>query len=592
MKATLRTRLARFLLPVVLLLLGFGGYSLYVLLQVLTSFDASHAVESNVGLIDRASSAGSRLYQIHADAIINRTGEQGVKDWDALVAETKTEFETIQNSVDDQEDKDLVTKAGEWLTKIDDTFHNDLLPTLASSSDLTPEIRAIDDQQDENVKEFGATLKVLDDALHKDLVTAVDKQKDTLGTLVWAMSGVPALAVLAFLLTIALVLRLVVTPIRRAIAFAEEIAEGRVTGRLGGVFNARETVSLQTSLNKIAENFDRNIGHFSTQLDSLKSQDVELEERLTEAGKAAAAIETSLASLRAAASQQILGVQETSSGIHEISKNVESFLTLVDQQGDSVQQSSASVEQMVGNVASIGKNAESMSAEFRQLQEAAAVGRTGIDRVRQTAESVSRQSEALGSANKMIASIASQTSLLAMNAAIEAAHAGDAGRGFAVVADEIRKLAELASTQSKSIKTELKTSADGIATVVKQSDEAGSAFEKIAGQIDNLGRILEAVQQSLREQEQGNRQVLESLADLGRIASEVKAGSDEMSAGTEHIAGQVQQVEKLSHTVDEGFVTIDVAVSGIREALTAAEALSAKNTSAADSARKAFQVNR
>jgi len=419
------------------------------------------------------------------------------------------------------------------------------------------------------------------------VVTAVP-DNDSLKTLVWLVGTLVTLAVLvaAFLgwATFAFAL----APVIKASRHAEDLAAGKVNSRLEARFSTREAELLKDNLNKIAENYGRNITIFQKEVELLRELGGELDGELAQTRLAADAIASSLADVRKASVKRSSGIEETSSGIHEITTNVQSFLSLVERQGQSVQQSSAAVEQMVGNVASIGKNTETMSEQFVQLEASAGEGRTRVDQVRKTAEAVAHQSEALGSANKMIASIASQTSLLAMNAAIEAAHAGDAGRGFAVVADEIRKLADLAGAQSKSIKTELKAATDGIATVVRQSTDAGDSFARIAGQIETLGKLLDSVRQSLIEQEQGNRQVLEALGELGRIASEVKGGSDEMSAGTAHIARQMREVEEASSHLDASFQAIEDSVEGIRSTVDSATQLSAKNTAAAQAAQKAF----
>ena len=119
---------------------------------------------------------------------------------------------------------------------------------------------------------------------------------------------------------------------------------------------------------------------------------------------------------------------------------------------------------------------------------------------------VDRQSELLLEANEVISSIADQTNLLAMNAAIEAAHAGDAGRGFAVVADEIRKLAETSSEQSKDIASNLTKIKSVIETVVENTERATVSFETMNKSINNVTELQDAVLGSITEQSAGTNE--------------------------------------------------------------------------------------
>jgi|GEM_PF-6505999 methyl-accepting chemotaxis protein len=589
MKPSFRVRLTIFLGPVLAVLLALAVTGLLLLFGVLGKIGENQRVGALLDSTEMMSGNASKLFQIYAQDIINRTGDARAREWDDLVSSTKATLQNVAESVPDEKNKALVALTVTSLAKADDNFHNQLIPALVKNPQLTPSIVEIDTLQEAHAKELTDHLLDLNHSLSEGLDDSKKEQSSALSLLVWVIATFIGLDFLLLLVVVRFLFVVAVRPILVSAQFASGLADGMVDQRLDRNFSTREAQSLQANLNKIAENFSHNIARFTAQIDTLEGCGRELDAQLVETQQAANSISSSLTSVKGAAGRQMNGIQETSSGIQQISRNIENFLALVGQQGRTIEQSSSAVEQMVQNVALIAQNTETLSQQFAQLKQATAEGVEGFELAKATAQEVLRQSESLEDANTMVASIAGQTSLLAMNAAIEAAHAGDAGRGFAVVADEIRKLAELSSTQSKTIKSELRGSADGIVTVVKQSGEAGAAFGRIEGQIETLGQILASLRHALTEQQQGSGQILEHLKSLGQIASVVNGGSNEMAAGAEHVTQQMLLVEGATRSLESSFSEIDLAVGGITHAIAVATELSMKNTVAAEAARSAFE---
>ncbi len=253
-------------------------------------------------------------------------------------------------------------------------------------------------------------------------------------------------------------------------------------------------------------------------------------------------ISVSVERVREKARDQSSSVVESSTVVEQIAKNIESLDTLISDQAASVTEASASIEEMVANIASMSHSFAKMADQFSELLGAAAEGKstqaTAGDRINKIAE----RSQALLEANKVIAAIAAQTNLLAMNAAIEAAHAGDAGLGFSVVADEIRRLAETSSKQSGAIKAELAQVQAAIEEVVSSSKDSEAAFERVAEKIGETDAMVSEVRAAMEEQKEGSTQVLEALRSMNDITSQVKVGSREMSQGNATVLEEITQL--------------------------------------------------
>lgn len=249
---------------------------------------------------------------------------------------------------------------------------------------------------------------------------------------------------------------------------------------------------------------------------------------------------------------------------------MESLSRQIQSQSSAVEESSAAIQQMVSNIGSISNNLEKASVEFETLKTASQNGKDSISNVVELVNNVSNQSEVLLSTNNVINSIAAQTNLLAMNAAIEAAHAGTAGMGFSVVADEIRKLAEESSSQSKIIATELKKIVADIGNVVNATTNAGAAFDTVVNKVEDAGVLISQIALAMQEQNEGSRQVLEALDNIQNITLEIKNGSIEMNEGTTIILNEMNNLEDISRRVHK---SLGEMISELSEISTSVEAI-------------------
>ncbi len=303
----------------------------------------------------------------------------------------------------------------------------------------------------------------------------------------------------------------------------------------------------------------------------------ELASNMTETAASVNEITATIESIKTRAINQSASVTETNATMEQITVNIDRLSDHVDQQTDSVARSSAAIEEMLVNIQSVTDTLIKNAANVKELTEASDVGRTGLQDVASDIQEIARESEGLLEINTVMENIASQTNLLSMNAAIEAAHAGEAGKGFAVVADEIRKLAENSGEQSKTISSVLKKIKTSIDKITHSTNNVLDKFEAIDGGVKTVAAQEENIRNAMEEQSQGSKQILQTIERVNEITQQVKGGSMEMLEGSREVIQESKNLEIATQEITGGMNEMAVGAEQINVAVLRVNELSGAN---------------
>ena len=269
---------------------------------------------------------------------------------------------------------------------------------------------------------------------------------------------------------------------------------------------------------------------------------------------------------------QSTSVDAVASALDAIIAIVEKLSAGIETQAASVALSSSAIEEMTANIASITQTLEKTNTTIKRLTSATDDGKQSLAASHGVATTIAEESGSLMEASSVIQHIASQTNLLAMNAAIEAAHAGEAGKGFAVVADEIRKLAEESSMQGKNITSTLKTLSGEIKNLSESSKTAEEKFNIIFDLSEQVKIMSNTLMEAMLEQKHGSNEVLTAIKNINTVTMEVQTGSEEMLQSGERVTAEMRKLDELTRTITasmnemaEGAVQINSAAEEVNE---------------------------
>ena len=381
--------------------------------------------------------------------------------------------------------------------------------------------------------------------------------------------------ILTFIISLALFLilnKLIIQPINITTLMLKDISEGKGDltqkiqinsddefGELANYFN-----EFINSLNMIVKNIKIIIEKTKKISNSLASSSHESSSALEQISKNIESIKNKVFNL-----DEQIGLSNQAAS--EVKEFISEVVHHISNQASEISQSSVAIEEISGSINNIASVSEDKLKITQDLEKIATTGSNDMNKTVEIIDKVTSSAEVIMEMIEVINGIANQTNLLAMNAAIESAHAGEAGRGFSVVADEIRKLAEGTATNSKDISNSLKTVIEHIHESEQTTNTTGKSFTSIVEKIKIVADSMVEMKNGMVELATSSNQIMESLKVVINTTTNVKDSSVKMDEEAKKITESLSSLEDFSFETKNGIQEVEV---GIKEVFTGAEQVS------------------